>query len=444
MDEVANVEKVQEILKFTVQLTNDCESSALDGQALIKACHAYNAVIDEVLQEPHLPISNELKNVHTTLETTNTLIDEFLKQDDEQHKAQSLWSDAGWKVQRKRRHLIRQIRAVIKSTTEQLNFSQKELHNTLRFSAHCFKEVMVNDACFKFWKRMCGNKIQLSDWSIFAETYQRQFNESWATDELEERIRRVACSSKDMPLSISGYITLTNKCGFPIDYIKVPHIPGPRTTEMAQSRMSMARMINEMIRYYYSETMRDFLEIIFTWYEGCNKRNREAWQARANEWSETIKANRGKRLEELDEHQKLAEQVDTARQTYSSFFLRLMVLFKVGQISRDMLAEVDFPGRARVYEFFDYVGPLEKANFTVLMNIAEEKWETKQPKVYKLLQEYIDESKRLNANAAPAAVTGKMLKHIRLDDGTVIPLPEASADAFLDKKLRSDVTSEIQ
>ncbi|CAO3601429.1 unnamed protein product [Absidia cylindrospora] len=443
MDEVAHVEKVQDILKFTVQLCSDCESSVPECHALIKACHAYTAAMDEILQQPHLPISNELQKIHTTLESTNTLIDEFLKQDNEQRqqKGQSLWSDAGWKVQR--RHLIHHLRAVIQSTTEQFNVSQKELHNTLRFSAHCFKEVMVNDACFKFWRRMCGNKIQLSDWSIFAEAYQRQFNESWTTDELEERIRQVACGSssnssnnsininEDTPLSISGYIHLTNQCGFPIKYDKVPIIFDPRKTEEAQTLMSVARMINNMIK-----------EAIFAWYEGCDNRDKEAWQERANLWAETIKNSRDMPSDEWDERVKLAEQVDMARRTLSFFYQRFMLVFKIEQTSREMFAQVGFPGRARMHEFIAHVKPLDKANFLVVIKAAPDSWEAKQPKIYAfLMKEFIDKRTRHEANVAPAGA--KMLKHVRLDDGTVIDLSDSIDDPYIHTTLQSDMLGEI-
>ncbi|CAO3601423.1 unnamed protein product [Absidia cylindrospora] len=394
MAPIVTVENVNLILQFTMKRIDDWENVVPEGKELSKVCQSYHHLIKDVLDKPHLPISDELHDVSNLLHKTNRLIMTFIDQD--KRKDRSAWSEFIWQIERM--YLAYTHRAMFKTTTRELELSKKQLIRTLTFAkkiskptAHWFRDSMVNEPCFQFWKSLCGEAMEISNWSLFSETYQRQFNESWAYDELEERIRRVVCGSSsndDVPLSIAGYITLTNTCGFPLTYDKLPLIIDLHAKVSSETRMSVANMVNELITYYSTKKMRDLLVAIFTWYQGCNKHDHVAWQARANAWAETIKANRGKSLDALDERGKLAEQVDMARRTYSFFFQRYMVVVKIGQLSKDMFAEVDFPGKARMYEFIEHVKPLDKANFLIVMNNDEEKWETKQPKVYTFLEEF--------------------------------------------------------
>ncbi|ORZ04246.1 hypothetical protein BCR42DRAFT_429321 [Absidia repens] len=407
MDVLANIslETVITTIQFTMDRIDDWNNVVPEGKALRKECDSYKEIIVDLVDKPELPISNELNNVYGTIKSTNILIARFLKEDERTDR--SALGKAGWKIQRA--YLAYSYREHFKATTKTLKASKEEILKGLEFAkamatptAYNFKSKMVNEQCFKFWKEVCGQELHAPDWSQFTKEYQRKFDEQWSATH-EERVRRVACSGEENHLSIAGYISLTKKCGFPLNYEYLPQLMDTHTTVSAQTRMNVARMINELIIYYSSKKMRDLLVAIFTWYKGCNRHDKEAWQGRANEWAETIKANRGKPAKELDERGRLAEQVDMARRTYSFFFQRYMVVFKIGQLSKEMFAEVDFPGKARMHEFKNHVGPLDKANFLVVMNNPEAKWESKRPKVYKFLEEFLaDKPKEINAPPTPA------------------------------------------
>ncbi|CAO3593804.1 unnamed protein product [Absidia cylindrospora] len=419
MDVLANIslETVIESVRFTMARIDDWQNVVPEGKALRVVCESYANIIEDLVDKPELPIHNELKNVYGTIEGTKSLIVRFIHEDG--RKDRSVFSKAGWKVQRV--YLAYSYREHFKATAKTLQASKTEILKGLEFAeamakptAYNFKEKMVNEKCFKFWKEVCGQEIHM-DWSLFTKEYQRKFDEQWSATH-EERVRRLACSGEETHLSIAGYISLTKKCSFPLNYEHLPQLMDSHATVSAQTRMNVARMINELIIYYSSKKMRDLLVAIFAWYKDCDRRDKVAWQQRANEWGETIKKNRGKSAKELDERGKLAEQVDMARRTYSFFFQRYMVVFKIGQLSKEMFAEVDFPGKARMHEFINHVRPLDKANFLVVMNNPEAKWESKQPKVYTFLEEFLQDKPKLAD--APAAAPTPVEKDIPKKDDT--------------------------
>ncbi|CAO3593577.1 unnamed protein product [Absidia cylindrospora] len=396
---------------------DDWQNVVPEGKALRKECQLFQGIIAGVVDKPYLPISGILNDVSATMKATNDDIVDFLNKD--KRKDRSAFNKAGWKVNRV--YLAWDYRAKFKATTEYLEVNKKKIEDTLALSAvvnkptaHWYKGDMANEESFAFWREICGEELHAPNWSIFTETYQQRYNVTWDSDMLE-RVRRVACRDGDH-LTISGYIILTKLCDFPLKVEKLPLLIDSHATVSAQTRMEIAKMVNELITYYSTKEMRDLLVAIFTWYKGCNKRERngEAWQERANEWAREIIKNRGKSIDELDERGKLAEQVDMARRTYSFFFQRYMVVFTIGQLSKEMFSQVDFPGKARMFEFIDHVKPLDHANYHIVIRGDPTVWESKQPKVYKFLSDYIASEKRAKKEAAEAAEAAAKAKAITL------------------------------
>jgi hypothetical protein len=183
---------------------------------------------------------------------------------------------------------------------------------------------------------ICGEDIQASSndggaWALFVQAYQQKYQVDWDSNTLE-RIRRVACKD-GTHMTINGYILLTKLCDFPLNLERLPSLMDSHATVSAQTRMEVAKMVNELITYYSTREMRDLIVSIFTWYKGYNKRDHEAWQGRANDWAHAVLANRGKTLDEMDDEGRLAEQVDMARRTYSFFFQRYMVIVQEKRVT---------------------------------------------------------------------------------------------------------------
>ncbi|KAI8332367.1 hypothetical protein BC941DRAFT_516850 [Chlamydoabsidia padenii] len=408
--ELMNIDNAIKVLQMTISFTleriDDWQNVVPEAKSLRKECQLFQSLIGDILDKPYLPIHNILLDVNKTLTDTKKLIEDFLYQDN--RKDRSIFSKTGWKM--KRVYLAYDHRAVFKAATAHLEVCKKKIEDTLQLSAmvskptvHWYRGDMPNHESFLFWKDMCGEEIQANGgaWAIFIQNYQQKYKVDW-DDNTIERIRRVACKD-GTNMTIAGYILLTKLCDFPLNLEKLPSLMDSHATVSAQTRMEVAKMVNELITYYSSKEMRDLIVSIFTWYKGYNKRDREAWQERANDWGRILKANRGKTTEELDEEGKLVEQVDMARRTYSFFFQRYMVVFKIGQLSKEMFAEVDFPGKARMFEFLEHVRPLDRANYHIVIGGNPKEWESKQPKVYTFLEEYIRNEKAAKKAAAAAA-----------------------------------------
>ncbi|KAI8089046.1 uncharacterized protein BX664DRAFT_332044 [Halteromyces radiatus] len=413
MDAIINIDNAIKLLNYTYQLTlqliDDWQSVGPEGKTLLKECELFEVIIKDVKNKPHLPITEILASVDKTLNSTNDMITQFLERDKKQRA--STFGTITWKV--KRVYLAHDYRATFKSTSAHLEASKKKIEDTLRLSAivskptiHWYRDDMPNHESFLFWKEMCGEDLQAKEgntWDLFVKNYQMKYGVDW-NDDITERIRRVACSGGGSGLTIAGYICLIKLCDFPLNLEKLPTLMDSHATVSAQTRMEVAKMVNELITYYSTREMRDLIVAIFTWFKDTDKHDKVAWQERANEWARQLMNNRGKKYDELDEEGRLVEQVDMARRTYSFFFQRYMVVFKIGQLSKEMFAEVDFPGKARMYEFINYVRPLDHANYHIVIHGDPSEWIAKQPKVYTFLEDFIATEKRAKRLAKEKAL----------------------------------------
>ena len=71
-----------------------------------------------------------------------------------------------------------------------------------------------------------------------------------------------------------------------------------------------------------------------------------------------------------------------------------MTLWRVGRVSRETFADVDFPGKNRIKDFLRYVQPLDHANYHIIIGKSAEDWINKKPKVYCFLEELIRDESR--------------------------------------------------
>lgn len=324
------IKVLQVTISFTLERVDDWQNVVPESKALHKECLLFQSLIRDIVDKPYLPIHQLLQDVNEKLSNTNKLIEDFLENDT---RKRSIFSKAGWKM--KRVYLAWEYRGTFKGTTAALETNKKKIEDTLKLSAlvskptvHWYRGDMPNHESFLFWKDICGEDIQASSndggaWALFVQAYQQRYQVDWDSNTLE-RIRRVACKD-GTHMTINGYILLTKLCDFPLNLEKLPSLMDSHATVSAQTRMEVAKMVNELITYYSTREMRDLIVSIFSWYKGYNKRDQEAWQGRANEWAHTVLANRGKTVDEMDDEGRLAEQVDMARRTYSFFFQRYMV-----------------------------------------------------------------------------------------------------------------------
>ncbi|KAI9300966.1 hypothetical protein BJ944DRAFT_272179 [Cunninghamella echinulata] len=383
------IEVINMSIKFTLNRVDDWQSVVPEGKALKAQCQLFQQLIKDLLQYQDLPISSILNDLNKKITSTNETIDNFLK---EENAPRSFFGKVGYNI--KRVKLANDLRGTFKGTTASLETSNTKITDILNLSKtlnkptiHWYKKDMVNEESFLFWKEICGENLHESGetWGLFLQRYQAKYGEHWDSETIE-RINRVACTNNNN-FNLSGFIILTKLTGFPINVEKLPSLMDARGNESPQTRMEVAKMVNELITYYSSKEMRDWIVAVFHWYQDVNKRDKEAWQERANEWGTCIISMRTKKPEEYNERELLAEQVDLARRGYSFFFQRYTVVWKIGKVSREAFSDVDFPGKARMYEFINHIEPLDHANYHVVMKQDPEKWERKKPNVYKFLRD---------------------------------------------------------
>ncbi|CAO3645946.1 unnamed protein product [Cunninghamella echinulata] len=188
-------------------------------------------------------------------------------------------------------------------------------------------------------------------------------------------------------VTVFDFIAVVNDYGFPFNLEQLPIMAGPPPSELA--RIETAKLLTDLMVYFSSLEMREHLIILYTYFKDVNRKDKDAMIEKANVWAKVVLSSRGKDKSEFTEEQKEADQVDLARRTISLFYQRYMVLWRTGQYARDLFNDVDFPGKARVYEVRDYVLPLDHANYHIVIKGDSTKWESKRPKVYKFLDQLV-------------------------------------------------------
>jgi hypothetical protein len=383
-------EAIKITLEFMLARVDDWKNVVPEGKNLKFQCELFYSLIKDLLKYPELPIANILKNIKDTIVSTITLINNFLK---EENKKRSMLDNIEYNIIRI--YDAYSYRQTFRATTKTLESTKTKIEEILKLSkelnkptVHMYSNHMVNHESLVFWKEIFGEEInKLDGFELFINHYQEKYNIILNSD-IIERINRLSCSS-DHIFNISGYITLTKICGFPINIEKLPSLVDSKSIDTAQIRIEVAKMVNELISYFSTKEMRDSIVSVFKWYKGGNKRNKEEWQKRANKWAETISEMRKKDPKSYTDDEHLADSVDIARRTYSFFFQRYMVIYKIGKVSKDTFGNVDFPGKARIFEFIEHFEPLDKANFLIVMKQPPEKWIDKKPKVYTFLRSEI-------------------------------------------------------
>lgn len=381
------IEAIKITLDFTLKLIDDWQNVVPEGKSLKIQCELFQSLIQDLLQYPSLPIKNILIDINKTMESTNELIKKFLN---EEEKKRSVFGNIEYNIIRV--YNAYSYRQTFRETTQKLDSTKTKIKEIMNLSrelnkptVHMYSDHMVNHESFVFWKEIFGEELGTPDgFGQFINHYQEKYSIIWDNDTIE-RIRRVSCTN-EQNFNVSGYITLTKLCSFPINIEKLPSLVDSRGIDSAQTRIEVAKMVNELISYYSSKEMRDLIVSVYKWYKGAKKINEQEWKERANLWATTIIKVRTKESKELTEDEQLAEKVDLARRTYSFFFQRYMVIYKIGKVSKETFGDVDFPGKARMYEFINYIEPLDEANFLIVMRQSPEKWDRKKPKIYTFLR----------------------------------------------------------
>ncbi|KAI7859137.1 hypothetical protein BDC45DRAFT_496969 [Circinella umbellata] len=342
------------------------------------------------------------------INTSNEVIDDFLKKDEQDRPV-------GEKVLWHMGERPRQAKALREYCRTQTNFIRIRLNDLslcLQFkdlrTAPKVKEFRdrMGEESYCFWNLYFQDNIHAS-WKEFIDAYELLYGRVGYPD--KAYIKRVLVSEQNHnegKLTIYGFIGFTSNHGFPFPKDIARSTINTEPEEISEEkRMKLTEMTMDLVEKFSEKEMRDHLVTIYTWFAGCQKGTKE-FNSRADEWGRTMKEKRdlmsNKRLTKEEKNEKLkahkdtyeeAEQVDLARRALYFFYERFMVMWRVGEVSRDVLKDIDFPGKGRIKDFCNYVGPLDHANYYIVMGNGTDEEDKKKdytPEIYDFMDEYLD------------------------------------------------------
>ncbi|KAI9251807.1 hypothetical protein BDA99DRAFT_521223 [Phascolomyces articulosus] len=256
-------------------------------------------------------------------------------------------------------------------------------------TANQFKDDLSTEA-YEFWTKSLGLKTT-ANWNDFSENYTVLYGKRANSD--LKYIREVVFKensngggTKSTTITIYGVITLAREYGFPFEHepsSSQDNIRRSSTTE--EIRTEIAKMIMDMMVEFSSAALQEHFLAVIQWYGKVDRKSETSIQARADEWAQLLKESRRLKDEEKAELHRQVDRVDLARRSISFLYQRYMVIWRIGQISRETLKDVDFPGRARIRDFLRYYLPLDFANYHVIIGAEPEEWYHRKPNVYKFL-----------------------------------------------------------
>jgi hypothetical protein len=368
-----------------------------EGLGLINKCDIILNLIPRIKNFSSLP---EYNNIYKIIKEANDEIHEFITKDEKQR---NLFGNMLWKS--KRLYLATIYRESFQQKSNEIQENINFLINIINDSSiinepkiQWFKENMSLKS-YNFWLNNMGEQIYpRGAWLKFSQSYQNLYGK-W-NDTTHECIRRIVCiDGKDM--SLYSFIALTKEYEFPINLETIPPLLQSRNIMSEEARMEIAKMVLGLMNEFSSDKMYDYINCMYNWYKYINKNDKDGLQKRANEWANikillTNKKNGDKSLEEFE-----VEKLDKARRYISFFYQRYMAMWRIGQVSRETFSDVDFPGKARIKDFLNYIRPLDYANYHIVIygsNSGKSKeeieeaiknWPNKEPNVYKFLKELI-------------------------------------------------------
>lgn len=348
-------------------------------------------------------LSNNIKDIKETeilKIQLNKLITSLKEYITKEQAGRDLWGDVLWKTKRLsilshyRYHWEKPfqiVKELSKRSYDRWNISTgREQFTTI--------QKQDNDLAFSFWDSFSTGQSLVVSWNAFQNEYQRRFGK-WS-EETEEALHHLSTNNaafsnttdnnRNIPseqVTVFDFIAIINDYGFPFNVEQLPIMAPPPPSEIA--RIETTKLLTDLMVYFSSQEMREYLISLYTYFKNVNRKDKQAMQERANEWANVILSSRGIDKDNFTEEQKEADKVDMARRTISLFYQRYMVLWRTGQYARDLFSEVDFPGKARVYEVREYVLPLDHANYHIVIKGDSTKWPSKCPKVYKFLDQLV-------------------------------------------------------
>jgi hypothetical protein len=406
MDTSNTIAFLTSVISFMQQTYSDWSAVIPEGLEFEQECHNVLNIIQPILENDedldiylkqytmnkckdkiiYKGMKGIIKNIITLIYNAQKKLYEFM--DRNNSKLSFRLFVRTWVASDYRQYYIAETKRIRNLLDDLCRTQQIDVVESTRRLKH-FENKMPKEA-YIFWKKSMGDILRVK-WIDFADSYQLLYRE-WS-DEEKGTLKRKLCDVGD-ELTIFGFISLIKNHGFPMTgeiIIKYEIIS-------EDSRIKVIEIVMKFIEDFSSDKMAKHLTHIYDWYNREIMDKYSSHQERANHWGVLRMTSRYKKYCEKTPEEIEADNVNEARRYISFFYQRYMVLWRVGKISRETFADVDFPGKARIKDFLRYVEPLDHANYHVVIHSntpdIEKKefisnWPTKKPKVYRFLEEMI-------------------------------------------------------
>ncbi|CAO3646410.1 unnamed protein product [Cunninghamella blakesleeana] len=433
----------QKIIETTEELIACYQGVGKDAEGLAAKLQNVKYLVEDVKSCEGMPGDSTLLTIHLKIEESRKAIKEFEAEEQKIKDSKNVVKRSAFKVKKFFIYApdftaqFKDLSDILDKLPDELERIRALSESLLKTTNLAYKDEFINDECRKFWISIAGTDIgsQPDRWSSFQEKYELNYlkKEKWSGTDWN-RVKSAACIVGS-DLTLFGFINLTNKAGFPINIEEVPSILDSNHSMTDGARIEVGKMINDLIAKFSSEEMNNHIVSVIKWYGSFSKEDtkhlilpekkenetdeekdarkeeerRIIKQYKAEECYKIIKRMRieDKPSDQWDKREKMAQDVERARREVVFFYQQFLVICEFGRLSRTIFENVDFPGKARLKSFIGDYKPLDFANFTVIIGGDPNKWEDKQPKVYKFVQDFLHTEKTRKENTDDMEFTKK-------------------------------------
>ncbi|CAO3646422.1 unnamed protein product [Cunninghamella blakesleeana] len=407
---------LKEVINDTIQLIDNYNSAFSNANDLKLKCKSIFKLLQHYEVASSLPVDEHIKNIAQKMDEANQEIKHYLKIRDKYKTKENSFKRPfyllkltyhSWDSNQQFNTLTHQLDNLLRDTETTMHVTNIILEPT---TLH-FKDEMVNEESIKFWKEICGNEIHKNrtSWPLFASRYQQKYNTDWDY-KLKIRIKSVALVEGDV-LTIFGFIKLTTKVGFPLQYDYLPDLLKCNVPFSTKERLEIANLLSVHINQYHSTDMLTNVYNVKIWFE--NKKSHQSIQERAEECyaiyknipqdSELVKEETNKIHHKYGHHLKIDEtnltdkekeilkqkevlKVNRSKISVVAFYETFKSCFQSGHLSIEILEDIGFPTKKRMESFLYYFEPLDRAYHRLVVKndeaLTDDEWNQVKPSLF--------------------------------------------------------------
>ncbi|CAO3646418.1 unnamed protein product [Cunninghamella blakesleeana] len=321
---------IKDTIKVTNQLVKDYADAFPNANTLSPQCKSIETILNQIQGIGSLPFKEQIGDTIYKINTTNKLIITFIDKRKEYKSSRSI---------------VKKPYYFVKLIYNSWDFNQEFQKWTQQL------DIAVNniEKSLKITQEICDNEIHSNktSWPLFASRYQQKYDTIWSAG-LKLRIKPAALVEDDV-LNLFGFLELSTKYGFPIDYNRLPKLTGCSIHYSISERSLISNTLTNFIDICYSKEMQECILSVIKLY---NTR----------------------------------KQVNIARIKVVSFYEKFALQIQIELLSKEIFQGVDYLSQGEIINFIDYFEPLDFAHYHIIGEGSH--WDTKKPKIYQILDDF--------------------------------------------------------